>query len=198
MTIASMRRMLVSDHDGWDEVVRTHPSIRNLALYMVAPFSLIPAIMYPYAELMYPGQVFALLEPPMSTGEAMFVGIAFFLMQLAMVQMMATFIQQIGESFGVRASDDEAYALAAIAPTPLWLSALALFVPSLSFAIGAVALAWIGSVALIRHGIRPLLHLDDDHKIRQMAAAVTATGVVAWMALLIVMALTVSLVLGWR
>lgn len=54
---------------------------------------------------------------------------------------------------------DGAYALAAIAPVPLWLCSLALLVPSRSFNLAVAGAALVASLALIRHGVRPLLQM---------------------------------------
>lgn len=198
MSLASLPRMFLSESDGWSDVVRVHPSVRRLLLSFVIPMSLIPAVMYAYSWLLYPGSVFPLVEPMPSVGEAAVVGIVFVLAQVAMVMLMTAFIQRACESIDMAVSHERAFALAAIAPTPLWLSSLALFVPVMWLNALVVAVAWIGCVALIRHGIRPLIGLQDAHRIRWMTSVLTLAGVLAWAALVIVMGILLSLVLGFR
>jgi hypothetical protein len=190
--------MFLSESDGWSDVVRIHPSVRRLLLSFVVPMSLIPAVMYAYSWLLYPGSVFPLVEPPPSLREAAVVGIVFVLAQLAMVMLMTAFIQRACESIDLAVGHERAFALAAIAPTPLWLSALALFVPVMWLNALVVAVAWIGCVALIRHGIRPLIGLQDARRIRWMTNVLTLGGVLAWAALMILMGILLSLMLGWR
>lgn len=198
MSLASLPRMLLSETDGWSDIVRMHPSVQKLLFFFVVPMSLIPAVMYGYAELLYPGRVFPLVEPTLSVREAMVVGGIFFVAEVAMVFLMAVFIQQVAESIDIPVGYESAFTLAAIAPTPLWLSSLALFVPSLWFNVLAVAVAWVGCVALIRHGVRPLIGLQDAAKVRWMSLVVTFIGVAAWGALMIVLTLLLSLLIGLR
>ena len=86
--------------------------------------------------------------------------------------------------------------LAAIAPVPLWLASLALLVPSLGFTLAVGALAWVASLALIRHGVRPLLHINDEKTAHYVANMVTLSGIAAWIALLVVSAVILSMLIG--
>ncbi len=198
MSITSLPRMLLSETDGWRDVVGMHPSVKKMLLSFVMPMSLIPAAMYVYAEVLYPGGVFPLLEPTLSVREAAVVGGLFFLAEVAMVFLMAVFIQQVAESLGVAVSYEHAFTLAAIAPTPLWLSSLALFVPSMWVNALAVVLAWFACVALIRHGVHPLIGLQESVKVHRMANVLTFIGVAAWLALTIALGFLLSFVLGLR
>lgn len=198
MSLMSFPRMMVSDSEGWSDVVRMHPTVVKLMLYFVMPMSLIPPLMYAYAQFVHPGVIFALVEPPLSNGEATLVGATFFLVELAMVALMAAYIQELGGVADVHPSYPDAFTLAAIAPTPLWLSALALFVPSLWFNVLVAAAAWVGSVALIRHGVRALFRVSDETKARRLANLVTATGVVVWIGMLLLLLMMLGMVLGWR
>lgn len=198
MSLANLPRMLLSDTDGWSDLVRIHPSVKRLLFFFVVPMSLIPAAMYGYAELVNPGRIFPRVEPTLSVSEVLLVGGLFVAAEVAMVALMAVFIQQVGESVDVELGYESAFTLAAIAPTPLWLSSLALFIPSMALNMLVVAIAWIGSVALIRHGVRPVTGLQDARKARWMANVVTFIGVGAWAALMIMLALLLSLVIGFR
>ena len=198
MSLMSLPRMLLSEADGWSDVVRMHPSVNRLLLSFVVPMSLLPAVMYVYAELMHPGGVFPLVQPTLSVREATVVGGVFFVTEVAMVMLMAVFIQRVCESIGISANYESAFTLAAITPTPLWLSSLALFVPSIWLNVVVVAIAWVGCVALIRHGVRPLIGLQDARKVQWMVSTLTFIGVLAWFALMLVLGLLLSLVLGLR
>lgn len=198
MSLLSLHRMLVSEKEGWEDVVRTHPSVTSMLAFVVVPMSLIPPLMYAYAELVQPGGVFPLLQPALSARELMFVGTAFFLVELFTVSIMASYIRELGSSVGVNPSYAEAYSLAAIAPVPLWLSSLVLFIPSMGLAMLVVALAWVASVALIRHGVRPLFKLESEDKAGRLTTTITLTGVAAWIGLMMVLTLLLSLSLGLR
>lgn len=196
MTLASLPKMFVSETEGWSDVVKVHPSVYKLFWFLVVPLSVLPPLLYAYAGLAQPGAVFPATEPPMTGREAALVGGAFFLIELATVAFMATVIRQISSDHGFTTPYENAFALAAIAPVPLWLSSLALLVPNVWVNVALVALAWLGSVALIRHGVRPLLGVGDSDEAHSIANRITWAGVAAWIALLAVMALLMSAMLG--
>jgi len=79
---------------------------------------------------------------------------------------------------------------------PLWLASLALLVPSLGFTLAVAALAWVASIALIRHGVRPLLHISDEKNAHYVSNMVTMAGITAWIGLLVVSAMILSILLG--
>lgn len=198
MSLINLPRMFLSENEGWPDIVRIHPSVTKLLLFFVMPMSVIPPLMYAYAQLVYPGVVTPLVEPPLTVRELAVVGAAFFIIEVAMVALMATYIQVLGESAGVRPPYAEAYTLAAIAPTPLWLAALALFIPSAWVNALIVCAAWVGAAALIRHGVRPLFKMDDEAKAHRLANTITLTGVVVWFGLIAVLVMFLGILLGWR
>ena len=124
-------------------------------------------------------------------------GIVLFAVQLVMVSFMASAIQRMSMAQDHDPGYEQAYTLAAIAPVPLWLSSLALFVPSLAFNVIVVIAAWIGTVALIRHGVRPLLRVHDAAKAHYIANMVTMAGVGAWIGLMVISAAILSMLLVW-
>jgi len=198
MTLSSLPRMVVSETEGWRDIVRLHPSTMKMMFCFVVPMSLLPPLMYAYTQMVYPGVVFDLVKPSLTLAENAIVGGVFFLIELATVALMAAYIQQLGAIADVRPSYAAAYAMAAIAPTPLWLSALMLFVPSLWLNVLTVLLAWVASVALIRHGVRPLFNLDDPHKAHRLANAITMTGVGTWIGMMLLLMMMLGMLLGWR
>lgn len=197
MSFSQLPAMLISETRGWSDIARSHPASRRLLLTLAVPMSLIPALMYCYAEIVHPGAVFPLSVPAQTGGQLAAAAIVLFAVQLAMVTFMAMLIQRMAMAQDHDPGYENAYALAAIAPVPLWLSSLALFVPSLGFNIVVVALAWLGSAALIRHGVRPLLQVGDARKAHYIANVVTLAGIAAWIGLMIVSAALLSLFLGW-
>ena len=152
----------------------------------------------PSPKLLILGSIFSAPQPPLSISEVTIVGASFYLVELLTVALMAAYIRQIGEFAATPAAFHKAFTLAAIAPTPLWLSSLALFIPNLSVNALIVGIAWIGSAALIRHGVGPLFQVHDDAKAHRMANLIIVMGVCAWIALMVVLELMLSLVVGWR
>jgi len=134
--------------------------------------------------------------PALSATQLLVTGVVFYGMQLLMVGYMAMLIQRMSMGRDHDPGYDSAYALAAIAPVPLWLASLALLVPSLGFTLAVGALAWVASLALIRHGVRPLLHINDEKTAHYVANMVTLSGIAAWIALLVVSAVILSMLIG--
>ncbi|MFZ2855753.1 MAG: Yip1 family protein [Rhodocyclaceae bacterium] len=198
MLINQFPRMLVSEKAGWDEIDRSHFSSRWFFKSLVLPMSLLPPALYAYAESVHPGAIFPLSVPALSALQLGVIGVVFYGLQVAMVAYMAMLIQRTALARDHDPGYDGAYALAAIAPVPLWLSSLALLVPSPGFVVAVVGLAWIASIALIRHGVRPLLHIGDEKTAHYVANMVVLSGIVAWVGLLLVGGFVLSILLrGW-
>lgn len=197
MSLSHFPAMLISETEGWSDIERSHASAHSLLFGLVMPLSIIPPAMYAFAERVYPGAIFPLSVPAMTGGQLLASGIVLFAVQLAMVSFMAMLIQGMAIGQDHDPGYDNAYALAAVAPVPLWLSSLALLVPSLTFNLLVVAAAWVASAALIRHGVRPLLKVGDARKAHYISNLVTATGVMAWFALMIISAALLSVLQGF-
>ena len=198
MTLMNLPKMVLSDTEGWSDILRTHPSVGKMFVAFVVPMSLIPPVMYAYAQLVQPGMVFAAVYPPLTAGEATLIGALFFLVELATVALMAAYIRELGGIADIHPDYAAAYTLAAIAPAPLWLSALALFVPSLWFNVLVGVLAWLACVALIRHGVRAVFHPAEEAKAMRLANLITAVGVALWMGMLLFLMMLLGMMLGWR
>lgn len=198
MNAHNFPKMLYSYSEGWQDLIRGHPSVSGLFAGYVVPMSLIPPAMFLYSMLVTPGEVFPALVPQINVVEAVTIAGAFFVVELGMVALMASIIQQMGDAVEVKPSYDDAFVLAAVAPTPLWLAPLALFIPVMWVNALVLALAWIASAALIYHGVEPLFRLENHSKARLMGSFVLMAGVIAWAALLVVLTLMLSMVIGLR
>lgn len=197
MSFAHFPAMLISETEGWSDIERTHPHVCSLFFGLVMPLSIIPPAMYAFAERVHPGAVFPLSVPAMTGGELLTSGIVLFIVQLVMVSFMAMLIQRMAMNQDHDPGFESAYTLAAIAPVPLWLSSLALFIPSLAVNLLVVAVAWVASVALIRHGVRPMLKINDARKAHFISNLVTVAGVMAWVGLMIISAAVLSVLHGF-
>ena len=193
MSMTHFPGMLISETTGWGEIDRSHLSARWFFKNLVLPMSLLPPALYSYAERVHPGAIFPLSVPALTTMQLVVGDVVFYAMELLMVGYMAMLIQRMATGRGHDPGYDSAYALAAIAPVPLWLSSLALFVPSLGFTITTGVLAWVAAIALIRHGVRPLLHISDEKVAHYVANMVVLSGIGAWIGLLVVSAIIGSL-----
>lgn len=196
MSIADLPAMLVSESAGWNEVDRSHRPYRRYLERLVLPLALLPPLLYAYATKAYPGVIFPLAMPEPGALQLVVSGLVFYGVQIAMVGYMAMVIQRMARARDHDPGYDGAYALAAIAPVPLWLASLALLVPSRAFCATVAAVALVGSIALIRHGVRPLLHVADEKTARYVANVVVLVGVAAWLAMMSVAEGVLSLLLG--
>jgi len=198
MNTHNLPKMLYSYSEGWQDIIQIHPTVAKLFVTWVMPMSLIPPAMFLYSMMVTPGAVFPEMVPPLTMTEALVATVAFYLAELAMVALMGSIIQQMGDVVDAKPAYSESFILAAVAPTPLWLSAVALFIPS-PWANGIVAaLAWIASAALIYHGVYPLFKLESTSKSRLMGSFILTAGVIAWGSLLVVLALAMSMIVGLR
>ena len=196
MLMSHIPGMLISEKTGWEEIDRSRFSSRWFFKCLVTPMSLLPPVLYAYAELVHPGAVFPLSVPAMTPMQLVVSGVVFYVAQLLMVGYMAMLIQRMSLVRDHDPGYDSAYARAAIAPVPLWLASLSLLVPSLAFVVAVGAAAWMASILLIRHGVRPLLHISDEKTAHYVANVVTGAGILAWIGLLVVSAMILSILLG--
>jgi len=198
MDTHNFQKMVYSYSEGWQDLMRMHPGVQRMMWMYVVPMSLVPAVMFMYAMLVTPGAVLPAVVPHVTMAEALTTGAVFFVVELGMVALMASLIQQMGDVVDVSPSYEEAYMLAAVAPTPLWVGSLALLVPSLWLNMVVMLLAWVASAALIYHGVYPLFRLDSRSRARVMATFVLLAGVIAWAALMVMLSLILSMIVGLR
>ena len=198
MNLAQYPKMLYSYRDGWNELMQAHPTPAHMMTRFVMPMSLLPPAMFAFAAAVNPGAVLPELVPAVSMKEVAITCIFFFGIQLLMVWIMASLIHKIAETLDARAEYHNAFTLAAVAPTPLWISSLALLVPSFGFMVAAGLVAWCLSAALIVHGVEPLFRLENHSRSRLMAGFVICGGVMAWIGLIVVMSLVMSILMQWR
>ena len=198
MHLAQYPKMIWSYGEGWDDLMEAHPTPSHLMWRYVVPMSLLPPAMFAYSAMLHPGAVLPALVPAVSGLEVAANCAVFFLAQLLMVRIMAAVIHKTAEMLEADADYHNAFTLAAVAPTPLWLASLALFVPSFGFMLTVGAIAWCLSAALVLHGVEPLFQLGNHSRSRLMAGFIVTEGVMAWIGLMVVMAMLMSIFMQWR
>lgn len=182
MNLMQTPKMIFSFHDGWDELIRIHPSIARLFAFLVVPLSLLPPAMIYYAGGSY-GDVF---DPGVSPEQWHAAAGIFFLAELLTIPVMAWLIHLISKMNDIAADYHECFTLAAIAPIPLWLSSLTLFVPNLFVGVIVGGLALFCSVGLIYRGVYALFHMHEGENAKAllMAAVISGVGLLAWLLLM--------------
>ncbi len=180
MSPLQMPKMMLSFHEGWDELIRLHPSIARMFVLLVLPLSVLPAAMIYYAGSQY-GDVFSAGVSPQRWHMA--AGI-FFLAELLTVPTMAWIMHLACRANDVPAGYHECFTLAAIAPIPMWISSLVLFVPNLAVCVVVGAVGLICSLGITYRGMYALFRMHEDLRAMQMATVVTGTGLLAWLVLM--------------
>ena len=184
-------KMLSSHGEGWDWLMKVHPSVTKMFWMYVVPMSLVPPAMMLYAWSAYHETV----NLP-TIGRQMMMGIAvlFYVTEMVAVPVMARIIQQLGDVIDARPSYQDAFTLAAVAPTPLWIAPVAFFAPSLLFNVAVAILALFAVGVLIYQGVNRVFHMgDDDGHALLLWGSVLAAGLCAW----VVMMLLTFVALGW-
>jgi hypothetical protein len=182
MNIMSIPKMVVSSQEGWLDFERIHPSLVKLFSYLVLPLSLLPPAMLYYAGTQYGDDIVA----GYSGKPWALIAVAFFLAEMATFFAMGWFIGQVAESQKVKIDVHDAYMLAGIAPIPLWLSSLALLIPSLSINVGISLFALALSCSLIYHGVYALCHMHEEVVAAGVTQTVMGAGLAAWALLMVV------------
>jgi hypothetical protein len=168
--------LFASPVKGWSNVVNSKPSIHQLYLLHVVPFSLIPPLMLYFSGSHYGGQLF----PALSGSKLLLVATILFVVQLVVVPVMGVIIRQLAEVAEIHPSYQDAFTLAAVAPTPLWLAPLFLLVPNVMLNLAVVSLAMMAAAGLIYYGIPVVFRLNDPGHAILMFGAVLIAGVVGW------------------
>jgi hypothetical protein len=181
MNMMMFPRMLVSHDEGWSWLMRVHPAVIRMYAFYVVPLSLLPAAMLLYAANTYGGRM---MLGNISMDEAWLLAALFFLAELLMVPLMAWAIQRIGRIVEAPPDFHDAFVFAAVVPTPLWLSSVALFVPSLIINGLATVIALCLSGLLIYEGTYRVFRLADESKSLLLAGSILAAGLVAWVSLM--------------
>lgn len=173
--------LFASPAKGWSRLVHSKPSIPRLYLTHVVPFSLIPPLMIYFAGSKYGGQMF----PALSDSQLLLVAVILFVVELAIVPVMGVIVRQLAEVAEIHPSYHDAFTLAAVAPTPLWIAPIFLFIPSALLNLVMVSLAMIATVSLIYYGIPTVFRLKERGHAILMFGAVLTAGTVAWVFLMV-------------
>lgn len=182
MNMMMFPKMLSSHDEGWKWLADIHPSVAKVFALYVVPMALIPPAMVLYAVSAYGDRFLT----PISMRNAWTMAILFYACELLAVPVMAAVIQRLGDIVDARPTYHDAFAFSAAVPTPLWLSPLALFVPSLALMGMAMTAALFISGILIYRGSYQLCHLSSESQAKILSGAILAAGLVGWVSLMII------------
>lgn len=161
---------------GWRDLMLTKPSMHRLFLLHVIPFSLIAPFM-----IYWVGKRQQLLFLELLPAEKLLiVAIAFFIVQLVAVPIMAIVIKQLCEIVQAHPTYLRAFTLAAVAPTPLWMMPVFLLVPDMTVLLVVGSFAMMASAGFIYYGIPEVLDVREDGQKYLLFGALLTAGMVAW------------------
>jgi hypothetical protein len=180
MNVMSLMLVATSPQKGWKALGDAAPPLLRLFAFFIVPLSLLPAAMLFHAGTHY-GDA---LAPGFSSKPWGEVAVAFFLTEVFTVLLMGWLIATVARSYGAHLSIQDAYRIAGIAPIPLWLSSLGLFVPSLMFNVVLAALALALSCTLVYHGVQVLCKMRDEISAAAVTHTVLGAGLMFWALLL--------------
>lgn len=172
-------KMLVSFHEGWDEVRAIHPSITKTLWFIIVPFSLLPPAMLLYAGIHHPTAYMS--DALLSQWQD--VAVFFLLAELISVTLMAWAIKQMALSRNIVADFKDTLLLAAITAIPMWLSSLGLALPNVWATMTIAALGLIAAASLLYHGTFAILKLEDEIDAQALSYATFSVGILVWVVL---------------
>lgn len=184
MLILSIPRMIVSSDKGWHELTQDSSSLGTLFWRLVLPLSLIPPVML----YLYGPDHGDLLIQGYSSKPWHIIAPVFFAAEMFTWLLMGWLIRQVTESQWIEATPKDAFRLASIAPVPLWLSALGLFVPNMTVNVVLGLLAMVATGSLIHHGVRAVLKVQDELVAASITHTVMGAGIAGWSFLLLLIA----------
>ena len=167
--------------NAWQELMQSPPSVHQLYLLHVLPFSLILPVMIYIA-----GTRHSVLFLDLLPGNKLaIVAVAIFIVQLVAVPVMAVIIRQLTEIIEVHSLYKDAFILAAIAPTPLWMAPVFLIVPDILVNIAITSWAMMASAGFIYYGIPAVFKLKEQGRSLLLFGGILMAGVVAWAFLMV-------------
>lgn len=169
-------KMILSFDDGWDEVRALHPSVAKTFLLVVLPLSLLPPAMLLYAGMHHP--LAYLMNAPFSRWEI--VATTFLVTELATVPLMGWVIKNMAGMHKIQANFNDTFLLAALAAVPMWVSSIALAIPSLWILIVALVIGLLASASMLYHGTYTVLKLDDDEEAQALSSSAFSIGGLVW------------------
>ncbi len=161
---------------GWDALTHTHMSVLRMFFWYALPLSVVPPVMIYYAGVEYGGH----LLPVLNGMQLLSIGSVFFLAELVMTFIVAFVIQRLCETAEIKADFGDAYKIAVVVPTPLWLAPLFLYIPSFIVNITAGSAALILCGILVFYSVPAILKTEGKGETLLLCGSILAVGMVAW------------------
>ena len=181
MSLLSLSKLPLSPEHGWPELAKSRPGLPGVFALLVLPLSLLPPLMLYYAGTHHP-EVFPREVSDRNWGAA---AVVFFVAEMVTLALMGWLVRQVAATNRLSIDYHDAFLLAAIAPVPMWLSSLALFVPNLAFNVAVSLLATAVSCAIIYQGVEALCRTREGVTAAAITQIVIGAGLIVWASLLV-------------
>ncbi|MFZ5524344.1 MAG: Yip1 family protein [Pseudomonadota bacterium] len=168
-------------YEGWDTLARSHISVLKLFLLYALPLSVLPPVMLHYSGIAYGGDF---ILPILNGMQLQAIGVIFFVTELVMTFLIAYIIQRLSELVDIKPAFEDAYKLAVVVPTPLWLASLFLFIPSYILILTAGSAAMIISGVLIYYCVPSILKVEEKGHAMLLSGSILSAGLVGWAAVM--------------
>jgi hypothetical protein len=156
-------------------------SMHRLYLLHVVPLSLIPPLFIYFAAGNYAGD----LLPVLSKAQLFLVAVILFIVELVAVPLMGLILRQLAEVADSHPSYHDAFTLAAVAPTPLWLVPIVFLIPDMLVNLVALTMALMATVGFIYYGIPAVFRIKERGHAMLLFGAVFTAGIIAWVFLMV-------------
>jgi len=166
---------------GWRHLMQAKYSMHRLYLLHVVPLSLIPPLFIYFAAGNYAGD----LLPVLSKAQLFLVAVILFIVELVAVPLMGLILRQLAEVADSHPNYHDAFTLAAVAPTPLWLVPIVFLIPDMLVNLFALTMALMATVGFIYYGIPAVFRIKERGHAMLLFGAVLTAGVIAWVFLMV-------------
>ncbi len=166
---------------GWRHLMQAKYSMHRLYLLHVVPLSLIPPLFIYFAAGNYAGDIM----PVLSQAQLLLVAIILFIVELIAVPLMALLLRHLAEIADVHPSYHDAFTLAAVAPTPLWLVPVVFLIPNMLVDLIALTMALMATAGFIYYGIPSAFRIKERGHAMLLFGAVLTAGIIAWVFLMV-------------
>jgi len=166
---------------GWRHLMQAKYSMHRLYLLHVVPLSLIPPLFIYFAAGNYAGD----LLPVLSKAQLFLVAVILFIVELVAVPLMGLILRQLAEVADSHPSYHDAFTLAAVAPTPLWLVPIVFLIPDMLVNLFALTMALMATVGFIYYGIPSVFRIKERGHAMLLFGAVFTAGIIAWVFLMV-------------
>jgi len=98
---------------------------------------------------------------------------------------MGLILRQLAEVADSHPSYHDAFTLAAVAPTPLWLVPIVFLIPNMLVNLVALTMALMATVGFIYYGIPSVFRIKERGHAMLLFGAVFTAGIIAWVFLMV-------------